>query len=399
MLFSFLCISSLVLGATPLNCNANDTFIEREIIEARETFSSTFLTNKGTYVSFYFGEPINYSDEFNKIEEKIDNDSLRTDSNYSGSSYIDNKYFQVGYPETYNTDLLVGKSLILDPNGQTPEYRVVYGLNLPGFDTAHYTIRSAGFSFKRKAGTLSSVLAYKINSPSFASINGVSSLSKDFIANISLSSNYSTIDITEEVRNTISYVTSPMNLLLVGTSNNSYCSLYKNSDGNNCRPYFYIEYDNYGIAPSYNALALNTNTNCLGFILNYNQIIDINLQLATDLSNNSIINSSNNTFFDYYENMIIGIVNSQTSSFHLSTSKHINLNQPITINSRRAIMRLKINNYKYNGDYHFMCECNDGTWAEKMGTGLSGQYSSLSIAEANWGLYNSPTIHLLLTEF
>ena len=401
MLLSLCFVSLLSLGVISQNPSSSEDFIQNEILEAREEFSSTYLTSRGTYISFYYGAPTDDCNKDSDFQSADKDEQFRTTGYFSSDyHYINNKYFQIGYSATYNTSLIVGKTQILDPYGQAPEYQTVYGLTLPAFDTAHNSIRNAGFVFKRKSGTLSSVMIYKVDSPAYSNINGTSTLSKSFIGYTSISSNYSTIDITDEVASTISSSPTPLNILIVGTSNNNSCYLYTSTESSSNAPYFYIEYDNYGIAPAYSTLVQNTNSNCFGFILNYNQSINIGTQLNANLTNNAvIINSQNNTFYSYYENIIINIVNNQTTCFHLTTSKQTDLNLPIATNSRRIMMRLKTNNYKYAGDYHFMCECNDGTWAEKAGSGECNQYSSRAVAEAHWGVYNSPTIYLLLTAF
>jgi hypothetical protein len=78
----------------------------------------------------------------------------------------------------------------------------------------------------------------------------------------------------------------------------------------------------------------------------------------------------------------------------------------INDNERRIAFRVKLNSEnKYDGDYHFIAECNDGTWACKFGTGQTGQTSSAGdpvddsiVWYQGSAAMNSPILYMAYTE-
>lgn len=40
-----------------------------------------------------------------------------------------------------------------------------------------------------------------------------------------------------------------------------------------------------------------------------------------------------------------------------------------------SIQTLSADNYHYAGDYHFVCQCSDGSWGGKFGTGTINNYA------------------------
>ena len=398
MLLSTILVSILSLGVIS-NVDLDEDFLKEEIIEAREECSTTFLTRKGTYISFYYGEPIferNDNNELVPIEEK--EEQTRTTGSYTGSTYISNKYFEVGYSTTYTSSLFLGKSSIQDPYGNTPEYQTVYGLTLPIFDTAHYTIRDAGFVLKRKSGSLSSALAYKVNSPTYPNINGTATISKSLIGLVTLSSSYSTLDISDEVNAVISSSsTTSLNILLAGTANNGTCYLYRATDGISNRPYFYIEYDNYGIAPAYWE-TFSENFNCFAYALGRDY-------MSTGLTNfaSNLDDALGQTLIDINSlaNIALPLIRYQFSNNAVQISTYDSV---ISSNQRRVAFRVSVNNSgKYDDDYHFVIQCADGGWACKYGTSPSTYYpgeSSVYTNEATiWNMhgYNSVTLYFATT--
>lgn len=348
-----------MLSMTIASSPGQEDLLKQEVVELREECSSTYLTKRNTYISFYYGSPIYYLDETNNYLPLENQDSKfnRTTNSYSGASYINNKYFQVGYSNIYTSSLMVGKSSLIGPNGLTPEYQTVYGLTLPNINTNIYSIRSAGFVFKRKSGTLSNLQIYNVNSPTYPYINGSASLSKTYINSISISTSYSTLDITDEVVSTLSISSYSLNLLLVGTTNNSTCNLYKADDNISSRPYFYIEYDNYGNTIDYYD-GSSTLINCFGYALfqPYGRNIHNDLQSfgLTDSNCESVMQS----FFSYYSNLF------DVSDIYRITS----YNSQIPSSYRRIAFRFYIdNNGAYTSGYHFMWQHLGGGWADKSG--------------------------------
>ena len=99
MLLSSLLVSILSLGVVS-NIDVDEEYLKEEIIEAREECSATFLTKKGTYISFYYGEPIferNDNNEFVPIEEREDVEYMikAFEAFYSTSFIKENDTYQI----------------------------------------------------------------------------------------------------------------------------------------------------------------------------------------------------------------------------------------------------------------------------------------------------------------
>ena len=399
MLLSIGLISLLSLGIVSTENVENNDFLVEEIVEARETYSSTFLTSRNTYLSFYYGTPINGIDSIANNDESIPLDR------YSGTSYIQNKYFEIGSSSTYSTNLQVGKSPLLDENGNHPVYQTVYGLTLPSIDLSYYTIRSAGLCLKKQSGYLNSVLSYKVNSPSYSNINGLSSNSLSYAGVVSLSSSFSTVDITDEVHDILlSSVSNELNILLLSNENNKTCYLYGVDASGINAPYFFIEYDNFGNARDY--YEPSSSVNCYGYSLymNSGRDIDSNLMSAFGTTDVYYGGNINPDVIDALETILIndGCTNVESISSY---------NSLINSNQRRIAFRMKLANLngqgtqkKYDGGYHFMWQCSEGGWAEKSGflNGQYGYYSNVNKPDSNSGwpsVYSMcPTYYFAVTK-
>jgi hypothetical protein len=121
-----------------------------------------------------------------------------------------------------------------------------------------------------------------------------------------------------------------------------------------------------------------------------NQNIDINDQLSIALGNTIVDDDVMQSTINNKIKNIFG-----ANYYRLISS----CNSPIYQNERRIAFRLKLTSqYHYGGDYHFVCQCNDGSWAAKLGFGDIIHYESVDAPETNsdiWGngLYNSSTLY------
>lgn len=395
MIFSIFLTSIISISAINSSTKEVDnSFIDHKVMSLKEKNSSTYLTKRGSYISFYSGE--------SEIEDNEQN-SITQYSNY-GPSYIQGKSFEIGSTNTNNSLFIVGKSQIVNPfNNQLPEYNTVFSLLLPNIDTTYYSIREAGFAFKKQSGQLNNVSAYQVVSPSYDSINGTSIIEKEFLSFVSLGSTYAFLDITSTVIDCINSQDSNLTILLQSISNSQMCYLYNlNSQ---YAPYFYIEYDNFGTTREY--YEPTGLVNCYGYSLFMNSGKDINQNLLNAFGTSDIYNSGQiNTDV---VNALVSILIHDGCTNVMPISSFDSL---INSNQRRIAFRMKLDNIngqgtqkKYGGDYHFMWQCLDGTWAEKFGffDGAYGHSSSLNHPNYNtsWNIsYQScPTYYFAISKY
>lgn len=394
MFFSIFLTSIMSISAINSSLEeADNSFIDHEVMSLKEKNSVTYLTKRGSYITFYSGE--------SEIEN-YEQENVAQYSNY-GPSYIQAKSFEIGSTNTNNSLLIVGKSQIVNPlNGQSPEYDTVFSLFLPNIDTTYYSIREAGFAFRKQSGQLSNVSAYKVNSPSYDLIDGTSTITKSFLSFVSLSSNYSFLDITTEVINCLDNSQSSITVLLQSISSNQMCYLYNlNSQ---YAPYFYIEYDNFGATREY--FEPTSLVNCYGYSLFMNSGKNINQNLdnafgTNDIYNGGYINPS-------VVNVLIAILTNDGCTNVVSINSYDSL---INSNQRRIAFRMELINIngqgtlkRYGGDYHFMWQCLDGGWAEKFGffDGTYGHSSALDRPNynSNWptNYQSCPTYYFAISK-
>ena len=152
--------------------------------------------------------------------------------------------------------LLVGSSSLLDPYGNTPEYRVAFGLNLPPI--LSNTSVSGSFYFKKQSGTLSSVRLHRAKNIAYSDINGIASYSTSFIGTASLGINYTSIDVTKKLIDAYTAGASSLNIIVSEVGSNATSYLYTNYSS--YAPYFAVEFADYGstqnyfVPPSYTCL-------------------------------------------------------------------------------------------------------------------------------------------------
>lgn len=350
--------------------------------------SSFFASRNDNRVSlrynFQFDEPINQV--FNITQQLMY-------TNFSGSGWIQHKYFQMGYSTTYSSTLLVGSSSLLDPYGNTPEYRVAFGLTLPNISS--YTSVSGSFYFKKQSGTLSSVRVRRALNIDYSAINGTASYSTSFIENVSLGLGYSSVNITKKLIDVYSAGNNEtdyrLNLIVSEIGSNATSYLYTNYSSD--APYFAIEFANYGDTQS--AYTPSNNVNCCGYALwlvsGKDISDDLHSQAATEYNAETVII----TIFFYYQNLF-GIVDAYSITSY---------NTLIPSTYRRIAFRMRTDsvhaygygtNNNYQNDYHFMWQTSEGYWAEKLGFyGSYGVKYSVNAPDINssWGEIDTPTYY------
>ena len=383
MFISSIIISLLSLGIVASNPLMQSTFLKEEVIKLRKENSQTYITNRGTYLSFYCGTSNNDIETINS--------SLTESYN---SSYISGKSFEVGSSVVNNSLMIIGDSQILNPvNNQTPVYNTVFNLTLPSIDASYYSIREAGFLFKKQSGQLSNIAAYKVNSPLYSEINGISSIDKDFISFVHLSSSYSVLDITNVIIESLNDQSNDLAILFQGISSNQMCYLYP--CGSQYSPSFYIEYDNYGSAREYFEIST---TNCMGYALYANSQIIFTNYIPTNSLFYDIDLSENTQYAINIISYVLGCCGCNNIQYIQS------YNSLILSSQRRIAMRFLLDNSgKYAGDFHFMWQTKNGDWAVKPGFGECNLFNGedAPLYDNNWrrGLnetYNSQTYYFAI---
>ena len=374
LFFTILLLSNY--SATVENINFSCDLNENVLIESTDYYS-TYATSRGTLLTLY----------------RINDDILdRSNSHsYFYNNYINNKYYMDGYPDTYNSNpLMVGTSLLLDPYGNNIVYRTVFGLNLYSFPNAAYII-NAGLSVEKESGLLNGIACYKANNISYSNINGTASFSESYIGYSYVNSNHFDFDLTSEIVSSLNSNNYNLNIVLKGIDNYKTCNLYSVSGVGHC-PCLYVEYNLYGNAPDYSSLSWLTSSNCLGFVRKLNQIIDITPSIYQDLGNTHVNSTVMQTI----------VFNTIANNFGPSYTRILAAyNSIIYPNERRIACRLKLDDSnRYAGDFHFVCQCSDGSWAAKLGyNGEIHYYSLVNAPEVDteiwsYGLaYNSPILY------
>lgn len=312
---------------------------------------------------------------------------------YHDYPYIRNKYFQVGYSSTYTNNLTIGESPILDPYGNSPVYKTVYSLSLPTLPSNCHSLGACSFFFKRESGTQSLAGIYHITSYiDYDFIDGTSLLSTQFLGSKSISSSYSNVDIQKrvlEVYKNDNY-NGVLNLLLTGMNSNKIAILNgtSSSDG----PYFTIEYSTaFGTSRPYD-YTYDGSLNCYSYVLFRSSIYQAEYYLGPyygdeDLSNNNpLILSGLTSLLNFHCNSVI-VINSH--------------DELIPTTHRRIAIRLRYNNLNHFEDYHVMWQCNDGSWAAKLGPNndfVHNMSIDAPLSEAEWGngFYNTNTFYFAI---
>lgn len=320
-------------------------------------------------------------------------------TNYSGTQYLQHKYFKVGSSTTNSSVLLVGNNPILDPLGNAQSYKTVFGLTLPTLPSNNYSV-SGTFYFRRESGTISSVRVDRATGISYNNINGTATFSTAYIGNVSLGNYTSSVNITDRLVDVYNEPSSSMNLVLSGVSSNSTGYIYTNSSS--FYPFFTIAFGGYG--DTQNFFAPSDQVNCCGYAL----WLTYGREIAPDLYSYGATMSNAGTvivqIFNYYQNLL-GIVDVYEISSYATV---------IPVTHRKIAFRMKMSGstFYYNSlnpsssdDYHFMWQMSNGLWAEKkgFGNGYYGFLTSVSAPDNNsyWGYgtssyYNSPTYYFAI---
>ena len=372
MISELLFISLLAYNVSAQTLSVGEIVAENVLIESNGSFD-TFLTPRGTYLTCF--------KDCGNLDRSSSTDSYN-------SQYIQNKYYVDGFSTTYNTNpLIVGKSMIINPSGGNADYKTVFGLNLSAFPRPS-SIINAGLVVDKSSGSLNSVYAYRVTSNiPFSQINGTASFSKSYITLCSASNGSFNFVLTDEVVDFLEHIQNNnyvLNVILEGHENYKTCDLYSVSNSSHC-PRLYVEYTLYGSAPSYSFISTLTSANCLGLVelVNYAVDIDSNLQNALGMTPvNSYV----------MQTTVLNVVKNEFGTNHTRLIQ--SYNSYISPSERRIAVRLKLsaNNYHYAGDYHFVCQCSDGSWGGKFGTGPIYNYAGDDAPETDntiWYQYNS----------
>lgn len=404
---SELILTSLLLLNNAADNNGQHFFDTEELIEIdslKTDYSRTFKTNYGSYITFVTGD--------DETDKNVDDRS-----NESNSTVIQNKYIIMGDSSTYNgATLNVGQSSLYNVNGDDAIYKIVFNINLSTLPDDDYVIANAGIRMYKSNGNLDSLYCYKVNNLSYSQINGNSNLNTTYVDSSSVNTSglfsYFDFDCTSEIitadNNGLDYI----NFLFEGHESNKQSTIYSKTSMR--KPVFYFEYYSiYGCARPYFYLD-NQSINCFCYA-KYMQYFN-NQQLPFFNSSNYSGDycNVNATLGNYLGNQVVNYNVLSTAGFsaisnHFVTG-HIRVissyDSYINDNERRIAFRVKLNDsYRYAGDFHFICQCEDGSWAAKKGMNCTSQYLYENAPEINDDIwcpnsiaYNSPTVYLAYIE-
>ena len=415
-MISELFITSLLLFCETGIKNTESFFFDGvecfEIVSDDNDCVRTFKTSSGSFISFYGLE-----DEQDSLEEKDGNDRYQS----SNTSVFQNKYIIMGDSSTYSgTTLTVGKTPILDMNNNPIVYKTVLGLNLSYLpDNDDYVIANAGIRLYKESGNLNSMYCYEVTNLSYSQINGNSNIATSYVDSFYSANNwfsYYDFNITDAVLNSIDNSSTSLCLLLEGHENAKMANIYSSSSSH--KPVFYVEYySRYGVARPYVAYGSNGNLNCHGYVrymqyltyANYSYVNGEECHKGFQM-NISFINAFSNLEITYNVLSTIGFNVLSSSLNNYFTSGHLRIinsyDDYINDNERRIAFRVKLDNYnQYDGDFHFVCQTEEGYWAAKLGVGETKTYPSIDAPETNNEIwcpnlidYNSPTLYLAYIE-
>lgn len=66
-------------------------------------------------------------------------------------------------------------------------------------------------------------------------------------------------------------------------------------------------------------------------------------------------------------------------------------------NEYKVAMRTRPDTWLQIGDYHFMYQLSDGTWAHKQGDMSSANLGAINPTTYDWGSYNSATVYFAIS--
>ena len=380
MISEFMLVVSLIasIHANTMQNSSHDPFDNAvEIEELRTPYSSTFQTSYGTYITCY-------SSSDNSLKEEQDR--------YNGSyqDIIQNKYYIIGSSNTYSGNTLkVGKDPLVNGNGTNDVYHTAVCISLYSLPDNSYVIANAGFRFHKESGSLNYMTCCQITTPNlyFSYINGNTNYSSVYVdscyASQQGSSYFFDFDVTSPIVDARNSNSQFINLVFQGTSDFKTANLYSNSSS--YKPFFYIEYySRYGNARPYMFVDQTSNMNCHGYV-RYMQFIDQNSLFPLNVNNCNLSSSMNPVIQQAFGNLHVTYNLMQNTIFPVLcpffNPNHLRIinsyNGYINANERRIAFRVKVDSYnRYSGYYHFIAECDDGTWACKFGSGPTDHTSS-----------------------
>ena len=177
-----------------------------------------------------------------------------------------------------------------------------------------------------------------------------------------------------------------MIIVLEGHTSNSYVDVYANESSN--YPTLIREHHSiYGCSTGYYYLN-NQFVNCYGYVLGGSFNLSINtLPSGSPLPPNGLYN--------YVANQVI----SDLANKGYTASRIDSYDSYIGANERRIAMKFNIVNSSF-GAFHFMKQCNDGTWADKNDLGASEVHSYGENPDNTtcqyWSLYTSSVIYFAI---
>ena len=281
-----------------------------------------------------------------------------------------------------------------------------------------YVIANAGFRFRKESGSLNYMTCRQITTSNldFSYINGNTNYSSVYVDSCYASQQGSfyffDFDVTSPIVNARNSNNQFINLVFQGTSDFKTVNLYSNSSS--YKPIFYIEYySRYGCAKPYVFVNPTSEMNCHGYV-RYMQYINPYSSFPFNGNNCNLSSSMNSEIQQAFGNLYVTYDLMQNAIFpvlcHFFNQNHLRIinsyNGYINDNERRIAFRVKMDsNNRYSGDYHFIAECNDGTWACKFGTDQTGQTASIgdpsndsSIWYQGSAAMNSPILYLAYIE-
>lgn len=340
---------------------------------SRTDVDNVFLTEEGTYLAIFS----------NSGRENENDRSSQT--NYASLS---NKYIKIGENISYSNSnyMKIGEEPLFNIGGGSTVYKTAYKLNLSNLPD-YYLIQNAGLLIYRFNGTLESLSCYKISNSTYDNLTGTSTYSSSYVTSVSknLLSNSYNINLTNQIVASLENGETYLSVILEGTQTNKMGSFYS-TDSPSYFPLIYVEYATsyFGNALPYSDIQnhVSSLTNCVGYTK-----YSANPIYLDDDFNSSLGNSTSVTYNYLISNAYPYVVNQFNGS--LSTRLLASYNSPICPSERRIAFRVKLDSTGrfYDGDYHFVCQCADGSWACKFGTGDAGNFLGENAPETSSAMW------------
>lgn len=338
-----------------------------ETIDELESFfndcSETYRLDDESFVTLFYPHT---------GQEQPNRDSY---SHVSTKYFIRDKFIVVGESGSYSSyvNTYVGDTPMLGLQG-TIEYRTLVELDLSLFPD-YSTIIGAGLTYIRQSGSLGSIDYSVVTNYSFDQIDGTTNYTSTYLGTSYVIQNAGvfTINLTNQIVNTLSNEETVLLLELSGSESDKYAQLYSTNATTNY-PILYVNFTggNYGCAPNFYDDFIGLQENCWGYAKNFGsnqyepEVIPDYYQYPYDIfetpfgndyvTYNLLSTVGLDVIDDFFENNSLRIIESYNSL--------------IGPNERRIAFRVKVNHsQRYDGDFHFVAQCSDGSWSARMGTG------------------------------